>query len=398
MIRLVLVGGGHAHLHVVERIAAARAGGDRRWDRVEVVLVSAYPVHHYSGMLPGYLQGRYREEELRFDLVALARVAGIRFVRGWVRQVELLNGDPGSGSVGGGAAGAAPAGRIHTDEEVLDFHLASLDVGSVAGGTSVPGVREYAVALRPTSRAVELNERLEALRAGSAPVRAVVVGAGAAGFEVAVAVAERLTGTAATTGTGETRAAVTLVEAGPTILPEFSERVRRRGLRELARWGVRVRTGTRVTRVHRMEVRVEGEEGAVVLPSELTIWVAGAAAPPLLARSDLPLAESGFFSVNGALRAVDGAPVWGAGDCIELAGFSWMPRAGVYAVRQAPVLADNLESAVAEIGGAGHSVPSPPRSYTPQESFLSLLNTGGGRALLRWKALVALGRWPWWLK
>ena len=399
MTRLILVGGGHAHLHVVERIATSRRQGDGGWDGVDVVLVSAYPAHHYSGMLPGYLQGRYREEELRFDLVALARVAGIRFVQGWVRRVELLEGMPGSGSPG---RAVAPVGRIHTDEEVLDFHLASLDVGSVAGGASVPGVREYAVALRPTSRAVELTERLERLRSGSPPapgsggepeprpVRAVVVGAGAAGFEVAVAVAERLH------GERRPRARVTMVEAGPSILPEFSERVRRRGLRELARWGIQVRTDTRVTRVDGTEVQVEGREGAAILPSDLTVWVAGAAPPPLLASSDLPLAGSGFFSVNGALRAVNGAPVWGAGDCIELAGFPWMPRAGVYAVRQAPVLADNLEGAVAAVRDGSGS--SPPRTYTPQASFLSLLNTGGGRALLRWKGMVALGRWPWWLK
>jgi len=263
--RLILVGGGHAHLHVVERIATSRRQGDGGWDGVDVVLVSAYPAHHYSGMLPGYLQGRYREEELRFDLVALARVAGIRFVQGWVRRVELLEGMPGSGSPG---RAVAPVGRIHTDEEVLDFHLASLDVGSVAGGASVPGVREYAVALRPTSRAVELTERLERLRSGSPPapgsggepeprpVRAVVVGAGAAGFEVAVAVAERLH------GERRPRARVTMVEAGPSILPEFSERVRRRGLRELARWGIQVRTDTRVTRVDGTEVQVEGSGGS----------------------------------------------------------------------------------------------------------------------------------------
>lgn len=398
MIRLVLVGGGHAHLHVVERIADSRARGDGRWDGVEVVLVSAYPVHHYSGMLPGYLQGRYREEELRFDLQALARAAGIRFREGWVDRVEVFGGGGRAAGVGPhatSASGTQPAGQVHLDGESIPFHLASLDVGSVAGGTAVPGVREHTIALRPTSRAVELARRLEGLQRRPGPVEAVVVGAGAAGFEVVLAVAERLSRAGSSRESSQGR--VTLVEAGPEILPEFSERVRRRGLAELGRWGVEVQTSTRVSRVEEDGVRVEGPQGESRLPSHLTVWVAGAAPSPLLAASDLPLARSGFFQVNGALQAADDTPVWGAGDCIELAGFPWMPRAGVYAVRQAPVLADNLEMAV-EVLRSGGGSERPPRTYTPQTSFLSLLNTGGGRALLRWKGVVALGRWPWWLK
>lgn len=388
MIRLVLVGGGHAHLHVVERIAASRAKGDGCWDGVEVELVSAYPVHHYSGMLPGYVQGRYEEEELRFDLQALADAAGIRFRQGWVRRVEVF------GSHGSGRT-EAPAGNVHLDAGSIPFHLVSLDVGSVAGGAGVPGVREHTVALRPTSRAVELVRRLQELRDQADPVEAVVVGAGAAGFEVVLAVAERLGGGGRTDAGEGSCARVTLLEAGPRILPEFSERVRRRGLAELRRWGVEVRTSSQVRRVEESGVWLEGPGGTSRLLSHLTVWVAGAAPPPLLAASDLPLAESGFFHVNGALRAVDGAPVWGAGDCIELAGFPWMPRAGVYAVRQAPVLAENLEKAV---GALGTGEEGPVRTYTPQTSFLSLLNTGGGRAILRKNRLVASGRWPWWLK
>jgi selenide,water dikinase len=121
-------------------------------------------------------------------------------------------------------------------------------------------------------------------------------------------------------------------------------------------------------------------------PADLVVWLTGAAPPPVLAVSDLPVAPNGFFHVDATLQAVDGTPAWGAGDCIALTGHPDMPRAGVYAVRQSPVLAANVL--------AGRGV----RHFTPQRSFLSLLNTADGRALLRWKAVVAHTRWAWWLK
>lgn len=437
MKRLVLVGGGHAHVHVLDRLA--ESGG---WSGAEVVMV-APPRHHYSGMLPGYLQGQYGEADLRFDLPALCRAAGVRFVDGLAIRIEV---DSGQG------------GRVHLSDRTIPFHHCSMDVGSAPRTWGVPGVKDHALSLRPTSRVLELDRRLAglALRGavpkpgsaaseqgaaasisgpvvseprvaaskpgpmGSAPGAAVVVvGAGAAGFEVAVAVAVR------------SGAEVTLVEESPQLLPGYSARVRRKAHAVLDRWGVRFLPGTAALEVNDGQVRVgegrsagsdEGpatrseEEAAVStrdgarpsdvglgaqstnrgrgrsLPSDLTIWLAGAGPPPLLAQSDLPLTDEGFFAVDQSLRAVDGVPVWGAGDCIGLRGYPWMPRAGVYAVRQAPVLARNLEMALTEEGvGSFHS-------YEPQASFLSLLNTGKGRALLRWKRLVYEGRGAWWLK
>ena len=129
--------------------------------------------------------------------------------------------------------------------------------------------------------------------------------------------------------------------------------------------------------------------GGARLPSALTVWLAGAAAPALLGTAALPRDPRGFLLVGRTLQAVDGSPVWGAGDCVTLARHPEVPRAGVYAVREGPVLARNLRAALGEGG---------PRPYTPQRTFLSLLNTADGKALLRWHALVSHSRWAWWLK
>jgi selenide,water dikinase len=355
--RLVLVGGGHAHVHVLADLAARPVAG------VAVTLVSPGPRHHYSGMVPGYLQGTYREDELTLDLAWLCARAGARLVTALATGLDV------------------GARAVLVGDARLAFDLLSLDVGSEPAGLERPGVREHAVPVRPIDRAVELRARVDALaaRAPGDRARAVVVGAGAGGVEVALALDRRLR-------LGGARPAVTLVEAAPTVLPGYAPAARRRAARILARRGVSVLTGTGVEALDAGAVRLAG--GARV-PADLTAWLTGAAAPALLGSAPLPRDPRGFLLVDRTLRAVDGRPVWGAGDCVTLAAYPEVPRAGVYAVRQGPVLARSLRAAL------GHGRARP---YTPQRSFLSLLNTADGKALLRWRGLVSHSRWAWWLK
>jgi selenide,water dikinase len=343
--RLVLVGGGHAHLEVL-RLAA------RRPFDAELVLVSPGPAQLYSGMMPGQLHGAYRERDLTVDLPALCRRARARFVEA---AAERVDGGPGGAAV---HLGGPPA---------LDATHVSLDVGSLpAGLDAVPGAGAHALAVRPLARWRALVARVDALCAEGAaagPLAACVVGGGAAGVELACALHAR------------TRAAgrapeVAVVEGGARLLPGWgasAARVRR----ALERRGVRVLTGRAVTAVDAEGVTLAGGER---LPSAATVWVAGAAAPPLVRASGLPADGRGYLRVDATLRAADGRPVWGAGDCVALDGADWVPRAGVYAVREAPVLAHNLRAALD--GGA-------PRRFVPQRRYLAALDTADGRAFLR---------------
>ncbi|HYN41091.1 MAG TPA: FAD-dependent oxidoreductase, partial [Thermoanaerobaculia bacterium] len=183
--RLVLLGGGHAHVHVLSRTARAPLAG------VELVLVSPSERHHYSGMVPGYLQGTYEEPDLAFDLCAIAARAGARFVQAAAVRID------------------AGARTVEVAGERIGWDLLSVDVGSDPAGQEIPGVREHASSIRPMSRAVALRLRAEELFSAGRDkeVSLVVVGGGAAGFEVALAL-ERL---------GRSRACrpkVTVVESG----------------------------------------------------------------------------------------------------------------------------------------------------------------------------------------
>lgn len=401
--RLLLVGCGHAHLGVLDSLLRDP------WPDVEVVVVAPEPRQYYSGMVPGFLQGQYEVGDPALEVARVVERAGARFVRGRVVQVDGegrtaemrlgaedapwgraaagpgVDGGPGPPAATDREAGRGAAGPGEAADgpvETLDFDLASLDVGSVPGGLDRPGVRDRAWTLRPMDRAVALRNRVDELAGAASSSESLgiaVVGAGAGGFEVALALDRRARSRGAAPD-------VTLIDREDEILGEgYAPTVRVRALGILRERGIELLTGEAATAVEPDAVQLQS--GAEVA-ADLVVWTTGAAPPPLLAASSLPLAPDGFFSVDATLRASDGSPVWGAGDCVSMEGHD-VPAAGVYAVRQGPVLARNLRAAL------GSEEPEP---YEPQPSFLSLLNTGDDRALLRWKKLVYHGRTAWWLK
>jgi len=372
--RLLLVGAGHAHLEILRRLAREPPG-------VELTVVSPAPLHHYSGMVPGFLQGTYSEEEIAVDVPRLAARSGGRFLAG--TAVAL---DP-----------ARRAVHLAGGEEVT-YDLVSFAVGSDTAGVEDPAVAGSVQRIKPLARVTRLRERLFDLagggpqpvegaegadgadRAGAAAERRVaVVGGGAAGVEVACAAEKVL----ASFGPG---GRVMIVEAGADILSGYTARCRRRARDILAARGIAVKTASPVAAVRADAVEIAG---GGEIASDLTIWLTGAVALPLFQGSGLPLDARGFLLVDGALRSLADPRVFAAGDCGTLADHPDTPKAGVYAVREGPVLWQSLKAALE--GG-----PAP--SYRPQKGFLSLLNTADGRALLEYKGLVSHSRWAWRLK
>jgi NADH dehydrogenase FAD-containing subunit len=289
----------------------------------------------------------------------------------------------------GGTLIQSPAVSIDPGEQLVslqngrDVHydLVAFNLGSRAAGQDSPGIGENAVQVKPMSEAVRLKRKIVRLRDTSSPEaqRVAIVGAGAAGFEVACAVAEFLD------VAGRARK-VSLVEASDRILGGYADRFRKRGEAILARKGIEVHLGHRVNAVHPEEIELEG--GARI-PSHLTVWLTGATADPMFRQSGLELDERGFLLVDDSLRSVSDSRVFAVGDCATLINYPDTPKAGVYAVRQGPVL---WRSLLATIRGT-----SPP-TYTPQSGFLSILNTCDGRSLLWYKGFISHSRWAWRLK
>jgi NADH dehydrogenase FAD-containing subunit len=269
-----------------------------------------------------------------------------------------------------------------TETVEVPWDLVSFAVGSNTAGVDAPEIAGEAQRIKPLERVTALEARLRELagiagRGGTVP--AVVVGGGAAGVEVAFAIA------AALEKTGVAHR-LTVVEGGDEILSGYRRRFRKRARNILHQRGIVALSGARVTAVH--PDSAETEDGTRI-PSQLTVWLTGAVAWPLFRDSGLPLDDRGFLLTGDSLGSVDDPRIFAAGDCGTLASHPGTPKAGVYAVREGPVLWQSLKAAVE--GG------EPPR-YVPQSGFLSILNTGDGRALLDYKGIVSHSRWAWRLK
>jgi len=352
--QLVLVGAGHAHVQVLRAFAMRPEPG------VELTLVVDRPEALYSGMVPGFVAGDYRAAELEIDALPLARRAGARCVLAAATRIDPL------------ARAIELEGR-----PPLRYDLASLDVGSSVLGLELPGVAEHALATRPIRSFVDrLEARLaEAARARSRPALC-VVGGGAAGVEIALTLEARLR--------REGRPAqLTLVCASPRILPGASAAFAARAERELAARGIERLTGTRALRLEKRVLWLEQRDAQETLACDLALWATGAAPPALIERSALPRNAAGYARIESTL-ALPGCPgLFAAGDCASLDAHPWVPKAGVYAVREGPVLAHNLRAAL-----RGDAL----RRYRPQRDFLALLNLGDGRALGGKWGIAAAGR------
>jgi selenide,water dikinase len=353
---LVLVGGGHAHVQVLRRWMRAPLPG------VRLSVVLDRPLAVYSGMVPGFVAGDYAAHELEIDVVPLARRAGARVILARATGVDPQR------------------RRIELEgRQPLAYDVASLDIGSTVRGLELPGVAEHALPTRPIGDfvgRVEARLQREAEADGAPPLRVAVVGSGAAGVELAFTLQARL----AARGRA---ASVALLGDGPRVLVDQPARVSQRVLRAAARRGIEVRGEVRVTGVEKDAVCLEGGDR---LLCDWVVWAGGAAAHVWLAEAPLPHDAEGFVRVDPTLQVAGHPDLFAVGDCAALAGRPWVRKAGVYAVRQGPVLDANLR---AHLRGAGL------RPHRPQRDFLTLLNLGAGEALgVKWGVALE-GRWVW---
>src|SRR4051812_16888870 len=352
---LVLVGGGHAHVHVLKRFGMRPAPG------VRVTLVTRDLETPYSGMLPGYVAGLYSFAECHIDLVRLARFAGARLIHDE-------------------AVGLDRAARhvLCRDHPAIRYDVVSLDIGSVPRRDDVPGAAEHAVAVKPIDRFGRRWEALLARAAATRNLRLAVVGGGAGGIELALTAQHRLAGLL------DAAPEVTLVTR-EGLLPSHNRRVRDRLARLLEQRGIRVLTDTPVKSVEPGRL-IAADGGAVAFDEAL--WVTEASGAPWLADTGLPLDERGFLLVDETLRSPGDGAVFAAGDVATMPAHR-REKAGVYAVRAGPPLADNLRRALA--GGTL-------RRAVPQKRALALIGTGDGRAVASRGPLTAYGSGLWHLK
>jgi selenide, water dikinase len=352
---LVLVGGGHAHVHVLKGFGMRPVPG------VRVTLVSRDVETPYSGMLPGYVAGHYSFEECHIDLGRLARFAGARLIR--------------DEAIGLDRAGRFVRTHAHPP---IRWDLLSIDIGAAPRTDDVPGAAEHTIAVKPIARFAGRWEALLARAEKMPRLRLAVVGGGAGGVELALSAQHRLAGLCA----GAVEFTLVTREA---LLPSHNRRVRRLFERILAGRGIAVLTDSEIVRV---------EPGALIcadgnrIAFDEALWVTEAGAAPWLAETGLPLTADGFIAIDETLRSIGDARIFATGDVATMIAHP-REKAGVYAVRQGPRLTANLRRVF-----AGQQ----PRRAVPQRRGLALIGTGDGHAVASRGPFAAYGEFLWQLK
>ena len=363
---IVLVGGGHAHVGVLRRFAMKPEPG------VRLTVVCNTVDTPYSGMLPGYIAGHYSFDEVHIDLPRLAAFAGARFYRD-----EVVGIDRAAGKV------------LCRQRPAVPYDLCAINIGSTPQVGLVPGATEHTVPVKPIQ---QFNERwlalLERVRhpASGGPLTIAVVGGGAGGVELTLAMQYRLRNELRALGRNPDELRFHLFTKDAELMPTHNARVRGHFTRVLRQRGVQLHRGAAVASVAAGALTTgSGEQ----LQADEIMWVTQAGGPAWLQGTGLALDAGGFIRVNAQLQSVNDPRVFAAGD---IAAFEprVLEKAGVFAVRMGRPLADNLRRAA-----RGEAL----KPWRPQSKWLALISTGDRHAVAsRGDGLTGLGfagDWVW---
>jgi selenide,water dikinase len=347
---LLLAGGGHAHIEVLRRLQPGTGP--------PCVLVNPSRWFVYSGMVPGLVAGHYTVDDCRIDLAEACAAAGVVFVEGTITRLDL-----------------DARAVVLSDGQRVSFETLSLAVGSSPVMDAIDGAVAHAVPVRPLGRFLaRWHEWLTGVRPARHTSGLVVVGGGAGGAEFAMAAAHLLE------TTGRPDVGVTIIT--DVLIPSHGDHVRRRVARALTRAGVRLMDGRRVLRIAADHVVCDTGE---IVQADLAVCATGAVAPEWLREAGLRTDAAGCVLVDGHLRSLSHPFVFAGGDVATLAARP-VPKAGVFAVRQGPILARNL--AAADTG-------APLATYEAQRWWLSLISLGQRRAVGAYGAVAWEGAWVW---
>jgi len=349
---LVLVGGGHAHALVLRKWGMDPLPGAR------LTVINPGPTAPYTGMLPGHIAGHYTRDTLEIDLVRLCRFAGARLILAHATDIDRK------------------ARQIIVEGQgPIAYDVGSIDIG-ITAQMDIPGFSDHAVGAKPLDiYARRWRAFLDAVKTGSVAPKIAIIGGGVAGCELSLAMAHALQQSG-------NPAQVTVIEAGPQI-SGVGGRARHRLLQAMHDAGVTLRINATVEKIEADQV-ILGSQDPV--QSSFTVGAAGAFPHAWLGQTDLPLID-GFIETTPDLSVKGDPSLFAVGDCATMP-FAPRPKAGVFAVRAAPVLHHNLRAALT--GGAR-------KTFKPQKNYLKLISLGGKSAMAEKFGLAFSGPllWRW---
>lgn len=346
MKNLVLIGGGHSHAIALKLL------GYQSLAQVNLTLITPDQYTPYSGMLPGHIAGFYKYSQCHIDLQNLSKFAHAKLYLDRVVKLDLNNNQV-----------------FCAKGFVVDFDILSIDIGSTPAKFSVSGVAEYAIAVKPVKQFLEHWYKLQK-KVFENPEKSLsisIVGGGAGGVELALSMRAGLR------KLGLKNLELHLFQRTDELMPTYHSSVRQIMQEVLINQGVKLHLNESVNEVAKIEdekLVIKSESGLMVNCDQV-FWVTQASAQNWLQDAGIATDEKGFILVNDNLQSVSHPHIFAAGDIATMINY-FLPKAGVFAVRQGKPLYKNLRRMI--LGKSLHP-------YTPQQNYLSLIGIGDKRAL-----------------
>jgi selenide,water dikinase len=332
---LVFLGGGHTQVAAVKSFAMKPIHGLR------LTIVTSNIRTPYSGMLPGYVEGIWSDEDIHINLAYLAQISNARLI---VADCVGIN--------------AEARQLLFADRPPLHFDLLSVNIGAQPDLEAIDGAVGNVVPVKPISGFLDRFKRFD--KAG-APGRVAIIGGGAAGCELALALNRYWQ-------TNGTSALVSLYSRAATLLPGLAPRAGRLMLKALQDAGIDVRCGVEVSKIKPKQLYFAngGSE-----PFDGAFLTSAVRPPSWLVNSGMELDKDGFIKVDSTLQSSSHPYIFAAGDIATLHE-SPRPKAGVFAVRAGPVMAKNLRRFL---------LGQPLIKWRAQKNYLALIGTADGGAI-----------------
>ena len=342
--KIVVAGGGHAHMMLLARIGDFLASG------CEVTVVGPSEHHYYSGMGPGLLGGTYRPEEVRFATRLVTEKQGGTFVEAKVKAID-------------------PENQVVSldNGEQLPYDYLSCNLGSQVPQEMVSGPLDDIFLVKPIERLLEAQQRIVELGA-TRTVKIGIIGGGPSAVEIG--------GNIWQLGRSPGMLPVDItIFAGRRLMPDHPEGVRRRAYRSLQERRIAILEGTRASSVQTGQITADD---GTVHQFDLIFVAVGVKPSRVFADSGIACGADGGMTVNRYLQSVTHENIFGGGDCIDFADQP-LDKVGVYAVRQNPILVDNLLASVTD---------QPLKPFDPGGSYLLIFNLGNQTGILyKWSIL-----------
>lgn len=338
--KLILAGAGHAHL------VALRQWVDNGFRPPKgTILINPNTHAWYSGMMPGLIANRFSKAQCAIDLAPLCKACGVELV---VAEIAILNADKREIRL--------------VNDHLLHYEYLSLNVGSVP---PQPVNNDDSIELAPAKPFADFTRYWETWRERDDAMDVSVLGAGAAAFELVLALEKSLP-----------RASLSII-CGSQLLTGYSLGLQKRAVKTLKKRGVHIVNNARVDSIANGYLMVKGKQ---VQKADALVVATGAAALAWQCSSGLACDKYGFVEVAANLQSNSHREVLASGDCARQFG---VPHSGVYAVRQGASLSDIIPAWL-----NGDVLVE----YKPQKRALALLATADGKALMSYGSISGGGR------